>query len=252
MSFTDWLRSELTGLLDLLLPPLCLVCRERSTIHRQTMLCAECDEQLPRYSGARCTCCALPFAATGGSHLCEACLRHRPAFSSIFYHGLYKEQLRDSIQRFKYHDDISLARVLGQLTVSSTAADLHSYDPELIIPVPLHRTRLRQRGYNQALLLARELGELDRYPVTSQGLRRVRPTVTQQGLDAGERRRNVRGAFEVDGEPVRGKRVLLVDDVMTTGATLHECARILRRAGATDVAAAVVARVDREPDMFFE
>ncbi|MDF1579365.1 MAG: ComF family protein [Desulfuromonadales bacterium] len=252
MTITGWLHFELTGLFDLLLPPLCLACRQRGAVDRTTMLCAECRQELPRYLGARCRCCALPFAAAAGTHFCAGCLRHPPAFSQIYFHGIYTHLLRDVIHRFKYQEDISLARPLGRLLLSTAGEDIDTFRPEVIVPVPLHPARIRQRCYNQALLVARELARNSRCPVPWQALRRIRPTLSQQGLPAATRRKNVRGAFAADGQHVDGKRVLLVDDVMTTGATLNECARTLRRAGAQQVAAAVVARVDREPALIFE
>jgi ComF family protein len=144
------------------------------------------------------------------------------------------------LARFKYGRDVTLAAVLSRFLVECPPL---SFDHDLIVPTPLHRERLRWRGFNQALPLARAIGRAAARPVDPFVLVRWRATPPQVGLGAADRSRNVRGAFRVAGrERVCGRSVLLVDDVMTTGATAHECARVLRAAGARHVDAVVLAR----------
>lgn len=140
----------------------------------------------------------------------------------------------------KYGRDVSLAPLLARYLVERLPLPV---DHDVIVPVPLHRERLRWRGFNQAVPLARALGAAGDRPVDPFALVRSRATPPQVGLDAGSRRRNVRGAFVVrSADRIRGRRVLLVDDVMTTGATIDACARALRAAGARQVDALVLAR----------
>ncbi|MDX2171374.1 MAG: ComF family protein [Deltaproteobacteria bacterium] len=146
----------------------------------------------------------------------------------------------DVLQRLKYGRDISYAGILGRYFCAHLPVPV---DHDVIVPVPLHRRRLRWRGFNQSALLARSLAAHTQRAVELRALMRVRATPPQVGLGERDRRRNVARAFAVrEPEHLRGRSVLLVDDVMTTGATVNECARVLRRAGATRVEVVVLAR----------
>jgi len=164
-----------------------------------------------------------------------------PPFLSVNAVGVYETGLRKAVHRFKYEGVHDLDRPLGNLlfqTMETTPA------PDLVVPVPLHPQRLRQRTYNQSLLLARELaGHLSR-PVSTDLLHRVRDTPQQQGLRARERAKNLRHAF-VCQRPLDGERILLVDDVMTTGATATACSQVLLNAGASEVRVAIAGRAGR-------
>jgi ComF family protein len=147
------------------------------------------------------------------------------------------------IHRYKYGKKVQLRRPLGLLTAARLASFAGESAPDLLIPVPLHRKRLSERGFNQSLLIARVLEQEWRLPLVRAGLARIRWTEPQVRLSAAEREQNVRGAFAVaDPSAVSGKRVMLVDDVFTTGSTVDECARVLRRAGAAGVQVVTVAR----------
>jgi ComF family protein len=186
--------------------------------------------------------CDLPFAAVdGGDHLCQSCLLDPPPFLWAKSAGLYEATLRRAVHKFKYEGDFNLDRPLAALMEDAMQGLLEDYRPDLLLPVPLYLTRLRQRNYNQALLLARALGRSWQLPVASRLLLRIRPTPPQIGLKAAQRRRNLRGAFCLS-RSLQGERVLLIDDVMTTGATARECARTLLDGGAGEVAVAVLAR----------
>jgi len=175
--------------------------------------------------------------------VCGRCRRDPPPWSGLAFFGSYAGLLRDLLTGFKFNSRLGLGRLLQALAVEAYALHGACWErPELVIPVPLHPRRLRARGFNQSLetsrLLARELG----VPVGAEVLRRCRHTRPQVSLPARERRENVQGAFVADEAAVLGRRILLVDDIMTTGGTLRECARTLRRAGASNVSALVIAR----------
>ncbi|MEW6185536.1 MAG: ComF family protein [Thermodesulfobacteriota bacterium] len=158
--------------------------------------------------------------------------------------GIYRGVLADALQRFKYHGDISLAGVLGSLW---KRISLNGNSFEAVIPVPLHRARLRQRGFNQSLLLGKSLGKMHKIRVLSDALQRIRNTVPQVDLGLSERARNVRGAFAVSRpKEIRDKDLILVDDVFTTGATVNECAKVLKRSGARSVFVLTLARTGVE------
>lgn len=150
---------------------------------------------------------------------------------------IYDDATSKAIQKFKYNMDTTYSKALG--LIISSYSDLKSFD--MVIPVPLHIKRLRERGFNQSLLLARAVGKRHRITVDPFALKRTRWTVPQVNLSGKERKLNVKGAFEVQKD-VKGKRVLLVDDVYTTGATVRECSKVLKKSGAKDVCVLTLAR----------
>jgi ComF family protein len=222
----------------LLFPPLCTLCGAPGASGQD--LCHDCAVALP-LNRIACPRCALPLAAP--APLCGHCLRAPPPFAAAFAPFRYGDPLDRLLTRFKFAADLAAGRVLGTLLVEAVAPALPA--DALILPMPLHRRRLAERGFNQAWelarLLARETGLRSRADL----LLRMRPTDPQTGLDAASRRRNVRGAFVVP--PARttwlaGRTVVLVDDVVTTGATSAEASRALCRAGAAEVIVVAVAR----------
>lgn len=231
----------LTAVLDLLFPPRCPACTVRT---RVVDLCPPCRERVPRAATPWCTICGLPYAGAGVDHPCPACTRRRPHFACARARTVYgpgqENPAIDLLHRLKYGRDPTLAPILAGLLVDRLPLPL---DHDVIVPVPLHRARLRWRGFNQAVPLARAVARACGRRVAPRVLARRRPTPPQVGLPAAERRANVRHAFALrEPEVVDGRVVLLVDDVMTTGATLDECARILVRGGARRVDALVLAR----------
>lgn len=192
-----------------------------------------------------CDGCGSPFEYDPGPGVrCPACTARPLAFDRARAACLYDEHSRDLVLKLKHADRTDLAPVLARWLLRSARELLD--EAEVIVPVPLHRWRLLSRRYNQAAEMARPLGRLAGVPVLPDALARVRQTETQGGKSAGGRRRNVAGAFAVPAGrtgQVRGRRVLLVDDVLTTGATAHACARALKAAGATAVGLAVIAKV---------
>ncbi|RYD16384.1 MAG: ComF family protein [Lysobacteraceae bacterium] len=217
-------------------PPRCLLCGAPGTPGRD--LCAGCRADL---TVNRCACprCALPLEAPAPA--CGECLASEPPFTATWAPFRYAHPLDLLEARFKFHADLAAGRVLASLMVDRLAADAPAR-PQLIVPVPLHRTRLGQRGYNQALELARPLARASGIALRHDLLRRVRATPAQTGLDAAARRKNLRAAFELAPDARLPAHVALLDDVMTTGATLREAAWVLRRHGVARVDAWVLAR----------
>ncbi|MFC5355850.1 ComF family protein [Azospirillum himalayense] len=233
----------LGGILDTLLPPRCLCCG--GAVDRQGGLCAPCWSGLTFIAPPLCAGCGTPFDfALEGEPLCGACIAEPPVFARARAVLAYDDGSRPLVLGFKHGDRIHAAGAYGAW-LARAGAELLA-DADLLAPVPLHRLRLFRRRYNQAALLAQAAGRQAARPVIPDLLVRRRATPSQGGLDRSGRRRNVKGAFAVRPglEPrVAGKRIVLVDDVLTTGATLSECARVLLRAGAERVDALTLARV---------
>lgn len=230
----DALRSRLAGLGRWLLPPRCLLCGDAG--HDDLDLCRDCAAELPRNRSC-CARCALPLAVP--SALCGRCLREPPPWDAAWAPFRYGWPLDRLESRFKFGRDLAAGRSLAALWLrESCPVPL----PQLILPVPLHRMRLRQRGYNQALELARPLGRALGVPLRHDLLLRSRATAAQSELDAVARRRNVRGAFALSSGLAPPAHVAIVDDVMTTGSTLAECARLLRKVGVSRIDVWVLAR----------
>ena len=201
---------------------------------------------VPLEAESFCSRCGLPFEANlpaSGGHLCGLCRLAPPAFDVARSFGAYEGDLRRLIHLLKYDGMRPLAKALAA-KMAPVAPRVGTV--ELVVPVPLHRSRRWSREFNQAELLARELSRLVGIPCRPGGLRRVRSTPPQAGLSHRQRRENVRGAFAAaDAACIKGRRVLLVDDVMTTGATLDACARVLKAAGARYVGSLTLARAKR-------
>lgn len=205
-------------------------------------LCKDCWKSITRYRGPSCRICALPLVSEYAT-TCGECLCHPPPFSMVMNFGLYSGALSEAIHALKFSGIRRLARPLGKLL-----AELPFPHLEGIIPVPVTKKTLRERGFNQALLLSRFLSKDIAIPIFMETLYKKRDTLPQIGLGARERAANLRNAFEVRGD-VTGKRLLLLDDVMTTGATVRECSKTLRKAGAKEVVIATLARaVLTEPE----
>ncbi len=235
--------------IDLLYPSRCLICRafldqEREPDGGSGAICATCLGSFSRLVSPTCPICGRPFlSGIQEDHVCEECLRKRPFFEKTAAPYVYDGPIMDAIHRFKYQGKAHMAKALGPLLASFGKDFLVKETGVVIMPVPLHPKRLRQRGYNQSLLLARHLAQGLGFCIDFMSLRRVRDTQVQTGLKREERRKNVKKAFEVvDRRAVKGKTILLVDDVATTGSTLNECARVLRKAGCEKVYGLVLAR----------
>ena len=271
--------SLLRQFIDLLFPPRCPICREflragecreggmrkaesgiKEEGRRQKEeggrneeegspvgFCGNCLSGFSRLGSPLCPICGIPFlSGIEEDHVCEECLRKSPFFDKTRAPYVYDGRMKDAVHLFKYQGKAHMAKAFGPLLASFSLEWMRGERDLLVMPVPLHRRKLRGRGFNQSLLLARYvapgLGALLDYL----SLRRVRDTQVQAGLKRDERRKNVRKAFEVvDSKAVKGKTVLLIDDVATTGSTLNECARVLKRAGCGKVYCLVLARAPK-------
>lgn len=234
--------------LDLIFPALCPACHAPLGAGRRDPLCGTCWSGIPRLEPPLCEQCGLPLGVvpsrvdgSTGPARCLGCRVDPPAFDRARGAGLYAGPLRHALHALKFHGRRALARPLAELIREQCEAVL-APDVDALVPVPLARARLRERGFNQAELIADRLGALLDLPVRRRWLARVRETAPQTDLAAAERRTNVGGAFVATSD-VGGLHVVLVDDVLTTGATCRECARALRAAGARQIDVVTVARV---------
>ena len=228
------LRQRLGKLFGGLWPSHCLVCGEACPVEG---LCPACRRALP-WNHSACLHCALPLPMAVAA--CGHCLRRPPPLTVAHAAFRYETPLDRLLPRLKFHNDLAAARLLGGLMAEALAS---AERPDALIPLPLHRTRLRSRGFDQTLELAKPLGNALKLPLLDHALIRVRETAPQSRLDAPARRRNLRRAFAVRPDATLPAHVALIDDVMTTGATLHAAADALLRAGVTRVDAWVCARV---------
>jgi len=231
--------------LDAVLPPLCLRCR--TAVDRTGVLCAGCWGQIRFIGDPKCRICGVPFeTAPAGEPVCGGCLADPPRWRRARAAVAYDDASKPLILSFKHGDRLHLAPLFAGWLLTAGAPLRAELD--VLVPVPLHRWRLLRRRYNQAAVLARHLARDTGLPVSDRALVRVRPSPSQGHLSAEGRRRNVQGAFAVDPARVaeiRGRRVLLIDDVHTSGATGEACTRALLRAGAETVSFLTIARVLR-------
>ncbi len=231
-----------SGLLDLLLPPRCHICKTVLHAPGSLHICPACYVALPVIKTPLCSICGIPFNGSGDDHPCGSCLASPPPYRAARAALRYEGACRELLHRFKYQQRSHLRRPLGLLTAELLAPFATAWQPDLLIPVPLHQKRLQKRGFNQAVLLAELLSRQWQIPLLRQGLARTRLTTPQVELDRAQRCTNLRGAFTAPcPAAIAGKRVMLVDDVFTTGSTLAESARTLLAAGCTTVTAVTVA-----------
>lgn len=229
-------------LLDVAFPPSCPACH--TTVSAQDNFCSECFAALKQISAPQCACCGIPFAFDGGADAqCPECLAEPPSFDTARAPLVYDHISAPLIRGLKFHD-----RYTGLRRAVAMMLAAHGERPtDLIVPVPLHWRRLFMRRFNQSALLGFGLSRALHIPCLPQGLKRTRYTTPQMRLPRAERLKNVRNAFAVpDAAGIEGKHVLLVDDVVTTGATVAACAAALKKAGAASVHVLALARTVKE------
>jgi len=225
----------LSAILNFLFPPQCLICN--TVVPTNGTLCLTCWQQVAFITEPYCECCGHPFDfSIGKDALCAECLRERPPYGRARAVFRYNEHSRALILKLKYADQLHLAAVYGTW-LGNFGKELVAVS-DMIVPVPMHYWRFIGRRYNQAALLGRALSKHCQLPLLPDGLKRIRATQPQPGLTRKQRLENVKGAFIVHPRhagTIKGKTVLLIDDVMTTSATLHECTQALLKAGAMQV-----------------
>ena len=245
---TAW-RAALGAAADLLLPPVCIACRGRIGSHG--LVCGECFAKIDFIAPPICARLGVPLPYdTGEPSLSAAAIASPPVYDRARAVARYSETMRDLIQSFKYRDRQEGLSLFARWLAGAGAELLE--DADLIVPVPLYRSRLWWRRFNQSAMLAQRLSLLTGVRSDAFLLRRVRRTASQVGLTLDQRKRNVAGAFKVDparASQIKGKNVVVVDDVITTGATVEACTRVLKRAKAARVDVLALARVV-EPTAF--
>lgn len=242
-------RRLARGLVDFALPPACMACR--AAVDEPGCLCGACWSRLGFIAPPYCDRLGVPLAygAGEGAPVSPAALADPPAYGRARAVAVFGDVARDLIHALKYADRLDLAPPMARM-MARAGEDILA-EAEALVPVPLHRLRLWRRRFNQSAALARTVGRVAGIPVRTNWLERRRATVPQVGLDRPARARNVQGAFavpEMVKAELRGRRLVLVDDVLTTGATLDACVKALLRAGAAQVDVLVFARVADGPD----
>ena len=227
--------------LRILFPEICPVCKKPSTDHVTAPICADCWQAISSYEGPACQKCGKPLVSDV-SIICGECLEDEPAFEWVRSFGLYDGALKEAISLFKYYGIRRLSRPLSEMMLK-----IRIPHTDAVIPVPLTRKKLRQREFNQAALFAKHIANHIGAKIILNCLIKIRDTAPQVGLNAEERRKNIKNAFGiVDKEVIQGKSVILVDDVFTTGATIRNCAKLLKKAGAGEVYAVTLAHSMRD------
>ncbi len=248
----SWIAESLFATL---FPSDCRLCSSPLTNISRLPVCEACLEQIDAVEGIVCTICGekiqTALAQTDRAALCGLCQKKTPPFAQAAAYGSYTGVLRDLVHLLKYDQIRPAANVLGRLLAEAIAGLETNFgdDRAIVIPVPLYKGKRRQRGFNQAELIAKaalKLRNSKRFQLKSGLLRRIRATESQIGLTRHQRRENIRGAFGVaKKKEIAGREILLVDDVFTTGTTASECARVLLRSGASKVCVATVARTQK-------
>jgi ComF family protein len=250
----EWVRTLATMGMNAILPPRCAGCGEvTDTTHA---VCADCWAGLRFITTPQCSCCGYPFelddgasiGSDGAELLCATCLQKKPAFDQARAALVYDDHSREYLLRFKHADRGDLTPLLARWVYQAGKGIWDQAD--LIVPVPLHRRRLLKRRYNQSGLLAAKLSKITGVSWDGLVLRRARYTRSLGGLGPSSRKREVGGAFDINEARARkynlsGARVVLIDDVLTTGATANACVRVLKQSGAMHVSVITVARVVR-------
>ncbi len=234
MALTQDIADLKDALLNLVFPPECVLCRTPMTDAAEPVICLECIEELREPPDPICNQCGRPTQGLGSDPpaLCGLCLRSPPHFTKARFGYLYEGKLREAILRFKFQRAVRVGKTLSALMHALLQAHFRVSDFDVIVPIPLDLVTLRKRGFNQAHILANGISGATGVPVDFRSLTKVKSTVPQVGLPREQRLKNLRAAFGVlDPSNIRGRRVLLVDDVSTTGATLNEASRTLKRAG---------------------
>lgn len=225
-----------TKIMHFLLPQSCILCGIGSGCHP---LCAACNADLPKSTSPCCPVCALP---TPQYAICGTCLQHPPAFDATVAAFSYAFPADALLRAFKYREQLQIATLVADNLVPALAMRPR---PDLVIPMPLHPQRLRERGFNQAAEIARHVGNALTIPLAPNAVLRVRHTDPQARLPLDKRKKNIRGAFAAT-QDLSGKKVAIVDDVMTSGASLDELAKTLKAAGAVSVECWIAARTPKD------
>ncbi len=237
MRTSSYIPGLIPKIINLLYPSECPSCKREPDTFRLAPFCSECWAGIEKYTGPSCRICATPITSEDAT-ICAECIKKPPLFSKAMSFGLYEDTLSSAIHFFKFQRIRRLHRPLGELLLGFDMSGI-----DALIPVPLSVRGLRERGFNQSLLLAKTLSERNRVPLIMDGLFKKKETPAQIGLSKNERGLNLKGSFKAERK-FPGMRLLLVDDVMTTGSTANECSKVLLRAGAKEVVVLTLARAN--------
>lgn len=224
----SYVKKELLGILY---PARCPICHGIAPYHQE--ICPECKEKLPYIKGKRCRICGKP--VEDSEILCDDCQKIRHLYNEGIGVFLYDDVMRETMSYLKYKNRREYGRVLGNLVFEETKEKIRIWDPDMVIPVPMHPKKEAVRGYNQAREIALPIAERAGIPLRTDLLRRTEQTAAMKNLTAKERRENLVHAFSVEAGRTVPERILLVDDIYTTGATIDACAASLRASGAVRI-----------------
>lgn len=236
------------NIFDFILPRECVVCFSHLRDSKRDFICNDCLNKIEAVQYPYCKVCGRPFISKetleySPEHLCFKCREKRFYFNSARAAGVYSGILKELIHIYKFQKKRALGKLLSEIMITNLNNRFEKIDFDTIIPVPLHKKRLRERGFDQSLLLGINIGKQLEIPILTDNLIRYRDTKPQLELKVNERFKNVRDAFKVIGkEKIKDKNILLIDDVFTTGATVNECSRILKKEGARKVDVFVLSR----------
>lgn len=229
-------------IIELIFPNQCLYCSK--LIGQEGAFCNCCWKKLQFITDPKCNICSHPFEFQVADNLiCAKCLSDKPSYDKAITVFRYNQIIKKVIGDFKYRDTTYLAKKFARILFNRASSEIDKTD--FIIAVPLHKKRLRKRKFNQAILLTKELSKLSKKEFFYDFLLRIKNTTAQAGLRKKQREKNLRGAFALNEkykEIVKGKKILLIDDVMTTGTTLENCAKVLKKSGAKEVNILVIAK----------
>jgi ComF family protein len=222
-------------LLDLIYPPRCIFCRNIISIDKPRGICTECNKELPFVVQPMCEKCGKPLKDSAHAVYCHDCFKQSHEYDQSWAVFVYEGIVRQTIYRFKYGDHPEYAKYLG-IFMAKQLQQLAKCQADLIIPVPIHHTRKKQRGYNQAEKLVKVISYETHIPYDSSVLLRIKETKPQSGLSPKQRKNNLKKAFGIsDDSKIKQKKILLVDDIYTTGSTADCCSRLLKQKGAKEV-----------------
>jgi len=232
---TNWIKDQslFKGMIDFILPPLCTGCGEFESSSES--VCKECLRKIIKYDKPICLNCRSEMLTSSG------CLNCNEEQFPLYAYGDYRPVLREIIIQYKFKNVLAPAGLLVELFYDKFANDIEFLKPTILVPIPLHPLREHQRGYNQALIIAMKLGEISGIDVSTELIYRTKKRKPQAKMDLVDRSKNIEGVFEADDDYKTCERILLIDDVVTTGSTVKEAKKILEKAGHNVIGAAALA-----------
>jgi len=241
----QWLKTLLAKVSGLIYPDICQICENEKATSEESYVCRSCRSKIKYIEPPFCEQCGKPYEGyITTSFICSDCRSSKIYFSQARSVAVYDDVIKKAIHLYKYKSALWIEPILAEMLIESIKTDSDWSERDAIIPVPLHFVKRNERGFNQSERLSTRISKATGIPLNTKLLKRVKYTETQTTLDRSRRSENVKNAFDVKDKSgwLKGKKLILIDDVLTTGATVNECERVLRKAGAIDVAVWTVAR----------